>query len=78
MLKEPGAQPVAVTAWSCTARTMLLSTHLQYEREAAAILSIPYESVMQLALIPVAYPIGTDFRPGPRAPLSGIVHWDTW
>jgi nitroreductase len=58
--------------------TVWTTPHLQYEREAAAILSIPYESVMQLALIPVAYTIGTDFRPGPRAPLSGIVHWDTW
>jgi nitroreductase len=58
--------------------TVWTTPHLQYEREAAEILSIPYESVMQMALIPVAYTIGTEFRPGPRANLSQIVHWDTW
>ena len=29
--------------------------HLMYEREAAQVLGIPYEKIMQTALIPVAY-----------------------
>ena len=52
--------------------------HLQSEEKAAAILGIPYPDVTQAALIPVAYTIGTDFRPAPRQPLSSIVHWNNW
>jgi nitroreductase len=58
------------TAWT--------SLHLAYEREAADILGIPYEQVMQVALIPVAHTVGTDFKPGPRTPRDQRVHWDSW
>ena len=37
--------------------------HLRHEHEAAEILGIPFETVMQAALIPVAYSVGTDFKP---------------
>jgi hypothetical protein len=33
---------------------------------------------MQAALIPVAYTIGTDFRPAARHRLATMVHWDQW
>ncbi len=52
--------------------------HLGYEREAAQILGIPYDTVTQAALIPVAYPIGADFKPGARKSLDGIVHEEAW
>ncbi len=52
--------------------------HLFHEREAAEILDIPYDEVMQVALIPVAHTIGTDFAPGARAPLGEFAHWDSW
>jgi nitroreductase len=52
--------------------------HLRHEREAAELLGIPYDRVMQAALIPVAHTVGTDFRPGPRRPLDTVVHWDRW
>ena len=58
------------TAWT--------SLHLAYEREAAAVLGIPYEQMMQVALIPVAHTIGTEFKPGPRTPREQRVHWDNW
>ena len=58
------------TAWT--------SLHLEYEREVAEILGIPYEQVTQAALIPVAYTIGTDFKSGPRIPKDQLVHWDRW
>jgi nitroreductase len=58
------------TAWT--------TFHLQHEREAAELLGIPYDEVMQAALVPVAYTLGTDFRPAWRAPLETVVHWDTW
>jgi nitroreductase len=56
------------TAWT--------SLHLAHERDAAAVLGIPYEQVTQAARIPVAHTIGTEFRPGPRSPQAEHVHWD--
>src|SRR5262249_10185337 len=52
--------------------------HLGYEREAAEILGIPYERCAQVGLFPVAYTIGTDFKPAARKDLDAIVHWDNW
>jgi len=73
----------AVWSFMLAARTRGLGTcwttfHLAYEEEAADLLGIPYEDVMQTALIPVAYTIGTDFRPARRKPLETMVHWDAW
>jgi len=58
--------------------TVWTTFHLRHEREAAEILGIPFDRVMQAALIPVAYTVGTDFRPAPRRPLDSMVHWDRW
>jgi nitroreductase len=58
--------------------TVWTSFHLAQEREAAALLGIPYDEVMQAALIPVAYTVGTDFKPAVRAPLETMVHWERW
>ena len=58
--------------------TCWTTVHLFYEREAAEVLGIPYERIMQTALIPVAYTLGTDFKPVPRVPLESIVHWERW
>lgn len=52
--------------------------HLTYEKEAADILGIPYNKITQAALLPVAYTLGTDFKPAPREPLSKILHWNQW
>ena len=58
--------------------TCWTTVHLYYEQEAAQILGIPYERVVQAALIPVAHTLGTDFKPAPRVPLDDIVHWNRW
>jgi len=34
--------------------------------------------VAQVALMPLAYTIGTDFKLAQRDPLSTMVHWDSW
>ena len=73
----------AVWSFMLAARTRGLGTcwttfHLAYEEEAAHLLGIPYEDVMQVALIPVAYTLGTDFKPARRQPLDTMVHWDAW
>lgn len=76
---------IAPATWSfmLAARSRGLGTcwtsfHLFHEREAAEILGLPYDEVMQIALIPVAYTVGTDFRPARRKPLETMVHWDRW
>ena len=57
--------------------TTWTTLHLQYEREAAEVLGIPPD-VRQGVLLPVAYTVGTDFRPGPRLDLDQVVHVNHW
>jgi nitroreductase len=52
--------------------------HLPREREAAELLGIPYDSVAQGGLFPIAYTKGTDFQQAKRQPVADIIHWDTW
>lgn len=58
--------------------TVWTTLHLPYEREVAELLGIPYEKITQAALIPVAYALGTDFKPAPREPLDGVLHVNGW
>jgi nitroreductase len=51
--------------------------HLAREREVAELLGIP-DTVSQTALFPVAYTIGTDFKPAARPPAETITSWNTW
>ncbi|MCA8926764.1 MAG: nitroreductase family protein [Alphaproteobacteria bacterium] len=55
----------------------LTTLHLAYESEAAALLGIP-DGIMQVALLPVAYTIGTEFKPAKRPPLDSVLHWNQW
>jgi len=92
--RTDGAEPVvqastfgsilpAVWSFMLAARSRGLGTawttvHLFHEREAAEVLGIPHDEVMQVALVPVAHTIGEDFRPGRRRDLEKVVHWETW
>jgi len=58
--------------------TSLTSYHLFFEREAAEVLGIPYEQVMQTALLPVAYTLGDTFKPAVRKSLDEVLHWNRW
>ncbi len=51
--------------------------HLAKEQEVANVLGIP-ATVTQAALFPVAYTIGTDFRPAVRPPAESVTFWNTW
>ena len=51
--------------------------HLAKEAETAELLGIP-DGISQVALIPVAYTTGGDFKPAVRPPVEGITYWDTW
>ena len=56
---------------------MYTTLHLRCEEEAAALLGVP-EDFMQVALIPVAWTLGTNFKPAERRPLEEIVHVNSW
>ncbi len=58
--------------------TCWTTIHLMFEEEIAKLLGIPFESVMQTALSPVAYTIGTDFKPAKGRDLEGVLHVDSW
>jgi nitroreductase len=51
--------------------------HLVYEREAAELLGLP-DTVTQVALIPVAYYTGTDFKPAQRRPVEEVTYFNGW
>lgn len=51
--------------------------HLFKEQEVAELLGIPAD-ITQVALLPVAYTKGTDFRPAERGPVEEITSWDAW
>ncbi|HVT77206.1 MAG TPA: nitroreductase family protein [Acidimicrobiales bacterium] len=51
--------------------------HLFKEADVAALLGIP-ENMTQVALFPVAYTVGTDFKPAKRPPAEDITYFDTW
>jgi nitroreductase len=51
--------------------------HLHHHDEMARILGIP-SGVTQAGLFPVAYTLGTDFRPADRSASEATVHWNHW
>ena len=58
------------TAWT--------TLHLAQEQAVAELLGIPYESFTQVALIPIAYTKGTDFKPAYRPPVESVMHINQW
>ena len=51
--------------------------HLFKETDVAEALGMP-EDVTQVALFPVAYTVGTEFKPAKRPPAEEITYFDTW
>ena len=58
------------TAWT--------TVHLMMEQQVADILGIPFESVQQVCLSPLAFTKGTDFKAAARPSADSIIHWDQW
>ena len=58
------------TAWT--------TISLMMEKEVADVVGIPFEEIQQACLTPLAYTIGTDFKPAMRPDPDTIIHWDTW
>ncbi|WP_223189548.1 hypothetical protein [Nonomuraea terrae] len=44
----------------------------------AQVLRVPHDDVMLAAFIPLAYTIGTDFKPARRIPREEILRWERW
>jgi nitroreductase len=57
--------------------SVLTTLHLFRETEVAELLGIP-DNVMQVALLPVAYTTGGDFKPAQRPPVEDVAYWDSW
>jgi len=56
----------------------VLTTAHQLEQPAmAAVLGIPNDW-FQVALIPVAYTLGDDFKPSPRKPVDDVIIWNRY
>jgi len=52
--------------------------HLMHEKEIADLLGIPFEEYTQVALIPLAYTKGTNFKPAYRPPVETVMHVNEW
>ena len=55
------------TAWT--------TIHLMMEREVADIVQIPFESMQQVCLTPLAFTNGTDFKPALRPDPDTVIDW---
>ncbi len=58
------------TAWT--------SMHRAREQEVAELLGIPYDTVVQAVLSPLAFAKGTDFKPALRPDPEEVTHWEVW
>ena len=58
------------TAWT--------TVGLMQEQRVADIVGIPFDEVQQVCHTPVAYTIGTNFKPAGRPAPDTIIHWDSW
>src|SRR5438067_6324365 len=52
--------------------------HLYREQEMAELLGIPYGTETQAGMFPVAYTIGTDFKPADRSASEANIRWNHW
>jgi nitroreductase len=55
----------------------ITTVHLMHEDGVAQLLGIP-ANIKQVAMLPVAYTKGTDFKQAARPPLAEITHWNRW
>jgi nitroreductase len=74
----PAAWSFMLAARSRGLGTCWTTLHLMNERKVADILGIPYDEITQVALSPVAYTLGTEFKRGPRKATEDILHVNSW
>jgi len=74
----PAAWSFMIAARARGLGTAWTTLHLMHEQEIADLLGIPYQQYMQVALIPIAYTLGTDFKPAYRPAPSTVMHVNQW
>ena len=74
----PGLWSFMLAARARSLGTAWTTVHLMQEQAVADIVGIPFADVQQACLSPLAYTLGTDFKPAGRPPADSIIHWDTW
>jgi nitroreductase len=52
--------------------------HILQEQETARLLGIPCDRYTQVGLFPVAYTLGSDFKPAWRKPVEDVVGWNAF
>ena len=50
--------------------------HLLREKEMAELLNVPAGRYTQVGLFPIAYTLGTDFKPAYRKPIGEVLGWN--
>ncbi|MEV0251710.1 nitroreductase family protein [Nocardia sp. NPDC050712] len=58
--------------------TVWTTAQAPLEQELAEVLRVDYDRVMLAALIPLAFTVGTDFRPAQRISRDHVLHWNGW
>jgi nitroreductase len=58
--------------------TSWTTIHLMMEQQVADVLGIPFDTVQQACMSPLAYTVGTDFKPAMRQEPDSVIRWDGW
>jgi nitroreductase len=58
--------------------TCWTAVSLYDEERTARIVGVPTDSVTICAISPVAYTLGTDFKPALRPDPDDVIHWEVW
>lgn len=74
----PGAWSFMLAARARGLGTVWTTMHTSREKDVADILDIPYATVAQAVLTPVAFTKGTDFKPAARPAPDEVIHWNSW
>ncbi|MEE1770124.1 hypothetical protein PUR34_18730 [Streptomyces sp. JV185] len=82
-LHTAGRMDPQVMDWSSTeapsgSGTAWTAAQGPLEAELADALGMPHDEVMLAAFIPLAFTIGTDFKPAGRIPREQVLRWDRW
>jgi len=74
----PGTWSFMLAARARGLGTAWTTVGLMMEQAIADVVGIPFAEVQQACLTPLAYTIGTEFKPAMRPVPDTIIHWDSW
>jgi len=74
----PAAEIFRLAARARGLGTCWTVVHQFFEEEAAALLGIPFDKVIQAAMFPIAHTSDDQFVRGWSPPLPEVLHWEGW